>query len=42
MGASLLDQFIGAGDEGGRDRDTEGFRRLEVQDQLEFVRSLNG
>src|SRR5262252_7076151 len=40
--AGLLDHFIGAGDEGGWNRDTERLRRLEINDQLEFVRSLNG
>ena len=38
----LLDQFIGPGEQGGRNREAERLGSLEVDDQLDFRRLLDG
>ena len=42
IGGEQLDHLVGAGEEGGRDRDAERLRSLEVDDELEGSGLLNG
>jgi hypothetical protein len=42
VGESLLDDLVGAGEQGRWDRMAEHFRRLEVNHELEFRRRLHG